>query len=323
MHDEKLVELFAEAVGDAETLDLLYLITYTDIRAVSPQSWTAWRGALLWELYHRTLRCLTRDQRYEFSSEEFQSTVLEEVKLELAGQVGEGAVDEYLHSMPYKYVVSTPVERIAQHIKMVSALGERVLFLEYEHNFDVGYTELVICTSGKPGIFSKIAGVLAARNINIIGADVYTTAGGLAVDTFRVEGVDKNPVVDEQKWKRVEEDLAQVLSGGADVGALVARGARFSPRPGALPFPPQVSVDNDISDTHTVIEVVAPDFLGLLFRLTEILFACGVDIYVARISTEADRAVDVFYVTDFDGNKITNQDKTEEIRERLAQFING
>jgi [protein-PII] uridylyltransferase len=46
------------------------------------------------------------------------------------------------------------------------------------------------------------------------------------------------------------------------------------------------------------------DFPGLLFRVTDALFKCGLDIWVAKIATKVDQVVDVFYVRDFDGQKV-------------------
>ena len=76
---------------------------------------------------------------------------------------------------------------------------------------------------------------------------------------------------------------------------------------GARPLEPeeaeaiQVTVDNSASQFFSVVEVRAPDQVGLLYRITDGLHALGLDIHSARIATLPDGALDVFYVRDVAG----------------------
>ncbi|MFQ5893040.1 MAG: hypothetical protein ACE5H5_01880, partial [Nitrospinota bacterium] len=79
--------------------------------------------------------------------------------------------------------------------------------------------------------------------------------------------------------------------------------------------------NNRISDTHTVIEMKAHDRLGLLYLVTRAMVNLGLDIYLAKISTEANRAIDVFYVTDLDGEKVFETDRIAHIRETLLDVL--
>lgn len=318
MHDEKLVKQAAEMAGTAENLKFLYLLTYADISAVGPKVWTAWKGALLWELYHRTLNYINQDEMYMLSGEEYIQRVKEEVLEELVGELDETAIDDYFKAMPYKYFLSTSVEKIIRHLRIANRLGHETVLMDWEHNFDIGYTELLVSTRNKPGIFSKIAGALASRNINIIGAQIYTTNDGVAIDTLQVEGVDKSPVLDEDKWERVKADLTRLLRDEMSVDDIPLPKERFIKRKASKEdIPTQVRVDNLISDTHTVIEVTSRDYLGHLFQSTRVLFKLGVDIYVAKVATEADKAIEVFYVTDFNGEKIQDDGRISAIKEGL------
>jgi [protein-PII] uridylyltransferase len=67
-------------------------------------------------------------------------------------------------------------------------------------------------------------------------------------------------------------------------------------------------VDQDLAETHTVIEIEADDQPGLLYRITRSMARLGWNIHSARISTRGDRATDAFYVTTRDGRKLEDEE---------------
>jgi [protein-PII] uridylyltransferase len=105
------------------------------------------------------------------------------------------------------------------------------------------------------------------------------------------------------------------------VEALLER--RHAGRRGAesVPGPAKVTLDNQLSDTHTVIEVKCPDRVGLLYLITRTLSREGLDIGSARIATEIDQAFDAFYVTDRQGRKVEDPRATDRIREALEEAL--
>ena len=128
----------------------------------------------------------------------------------------------------------------------------------------------------------------------------------MAVDTFHVNDPGGDAILDESRWEAVTRDLRRALAGECSVEALLAE--RRPRRPGLVrpstPGPARVTVDNSLSDTHTVVEVKAPDRLGLLYLVTRALAAEGLDIATAKIATDLDHALDAFYVTDRAGRKV-------------------
>ena len=85
--------------------------------------------------------------------------------------------------------------------------------------------------------------------------------------------------------------------------------------------PTEVTVDNRTSEQFTVIDVFTQDRVGLLFAITHTLFRLGLRIHLARISTNADQALDVFYVSDRDGGKIEDLDRMRELRDGLLEKV--
>ena len=83
-------------------------------------------------------------------------------------------------------------------------------------------------------------------------------------------------------------------------------------------FEPAVRFDNGASggEGRTVIEVVGPDSVGLLYRLARALTEFDVDVSGARIDTVGHDVVDSFYVTSY-GGPIEDPELQEEIRRAL------
>jgi [protein-PII] uridylyltransferase len=85
--------------------------------------------------------------------------------------------------------------------------------------------------------------------------------------------------------------------------------------------PHQVTVDNTSSSFFTIIEVFTYDFPGLLFSVTDALYRCDLNIWVAKIATKADQVVDVFYVRDLNGEKVDSPDQEEKIKKTILETL--
>jgi [protein-PII] uridylyltransferase len=318
--DPKIVADFAETVRNVENLKLLCILTYADTRAVGPDIWTVWKGALLWELYMRTYKHFTQEDEVVVTGEALIEQVKSEVMSGLSGRIPDAIVDAFFKAMPYKYIVSTRAETMAQHVQLVEGLKGEKLATKHTHHLDMGYSELMICTPSKAGNFSKIAGTLAANKLNILGAQIYTRNDGLALDTLQIESLEKKPILDERLWQRLNAELAAVLIEGREVSYRPGR-TIFARKERAVPVATVIEVNNRISDMYSVLDVTTQDRLGLLYLITTTLFELGINIHLAKVSTEATRAIDVFYVTDLLGEKIGDEHAIEDIRSRLQTAL--
>lgn len=324
MHEERLVKDFCDTVGSLENLKLLYLLTYADISAVAPEAWTPWKGALLWDLYHRAKDYLTHEPEERLTGEALLERLRELVARELAYDVSPEAIEAYFQAMPYKYVASTPPDRIVLHIQLAEKMiAQEGLAMEHWHNQQFGYSEVLVCTTGRTGILSEIAGALTSKNINILGAQVFTRQDNIAIDTLQVNRLEGGCVTDESVWQALEGNLRDMIAGKETVEALLSRRTQYVTDKRFLgrPVGPHVEINNRISDTHTVIEMKARDRLGLLYLVTREMVKLNLDIYLAKISTEASRAINVFYVTDLDKEKIFDDTRIAHIRETLLGVL--
>jgi len=170
---------------------------------------------------------------------------------------------------------------------------------------------VVVAAPDRPGLLSAVAGALALHGMDVRAANV-SGQGGVAVEVFTVE-------VARGTWPdtaRLREDLAAVLSDPAALAArLSARGRVYpAPRRSAAHVPgADVRVDNDASESATVLEVRAPDEVGLLHRITRVLFEASLDVVSARVSTLGELVVDAFYVREAEGDKVTDPERLSQI----------
>ncbi len=317
IHDPKTVADFAATVGDPDRLRMLYLLTYADMRAVGPGVLTPWQAQILHELYTRTLAALTGG-RVEKPN---RLQLAERLRAAAKGEVDLQAVKAHLAMMSDRYIETTGIQRMAEHLRMLQELGERGVVTELFHHPDLGSSDLVAVTRDLPGLFSLIAGVLAAYGINIISAQIHTRADGIAIDTFQVNDPTSEIVTSGALWTRTLDGLRAVIREEQSVETLLEK-RRAAGRAGQGPDgQPKITLDNRLSDSATVLEVKCADRLGLLYLITKTLAMLGLDIASARIATEIDQAYDTFYVHDRQGRKIEDAETLEQIRAALEQAL--
>jgi [protein-PII] uridylyltransferase len=158
--------------------------------------------------------------------------------------------------------------------------------------------------------------------MNILDAQIHTWENGICIALFNVTPP-PDPIFESEKWDRAEQDLREALAGERDFSAELAtppagRGGRPLPEGRR---PDRVEVDNTASSSYTLIEVHTMDEPGLLFRITDAIHRCGLDIKSAQIATKVDQVVDVFYVQDLSGEKIDDPDRVQEIRAAVEAVL--
>ena len=175
---------------------------------------------------------------------------------------------------------------------------------------------VIVAAPDRPGLFSSVAGALALNGMDVRAANVGSE-DGVAVEVFTVE-VARGTWPDTAKLR---EDLAAVLSDRLALGERLSERERIYPlRRGSAAHLPgsDVKVDNEASDTATVLEIRALDEIGMLHRITRTLFDAGLDVVSARVSTLGEMVVDAFYVRESGGSKVTDDSRLSEITLKIA-----
>ncbi len=321
LHDLDLILSFSETSGTMARLDQLYLLTYSDIRAVGPEVWNHWKSMLIGELYAKSNNVLEHGSlKYPFEQQALQRR--EHVR-DLLSKGPSEAIDSFMGRFDDRYFLGTPDVLIPQHYRMLSSYDGSPL-IEVIDDPNSGASEVVVLCPDRRGLFATIAGALSANSVNILNAAIATTVDGVAVDTFYVSGMGEDDTGHSRR-ERLAGDLRRVLLEEIDVTALMAerRTARFVREKLVKYRPTRVVFDNGVSTRYSVVDIFTYDRIGLLFDITSTLTGMGIDIVLSKIATKADQVADVFYLADHDGGKVTDPARQEEIRVALMSAIAG
>lgn len=199
--------------------------------------------------------------------------------------------------------------------------AHRALLEEPGTHITADHELLTVVTDDRPGIFSKVAGVLAFNGLDVVSASAYS-ANGRALSEFGVS----DPVRTETPWPRIQRDLELALDGRLAVQARVAERARTYAKQNQAGWRAEIAVvrfDNHASEAATVIDVHTTDGIGVLYRITRALTEFNVDIRSARVQTLGNQVVDAFYVVDDRGNKIDDPDTAGEIERAIVDALSS
>jgi [protein-PII] uridylyltransferase len=320
LEDEDLVIDVAARIGDPERLAALYLLTIADAGATGPLAWTPWRAALVRELVAKVQRVLERGDVGSDTAARLAERA-DAIRLALPGEDA-AAIDRFLLRMPRSYLLGLPVERIAEQYPLVvpRLAAREVRTLAAPGRRPATYA-LTVVSADHPGLLSQIAGALALAGLSILTAQVFTSEDGVAVDVFEVEGAFEE-VVDDRRWREFRGTLRRAIEERVSLSHRVEERRRHYPPP-RHDVPVRVVVDNEASDFFTVIEVGAPDRIGLLFDITRTLAEQQLDVHLAKVATFGTRVVDAFYVRDELGRKLDDRGRIDELERALRARLEG
>jgi [protein-PII] uridylyltransferase len=302
--DPEIVREFAEFIGSEERLKMLCLLTLADVEAVSPETLTPWKEELLWRLYVDTYNYLT--QRYADDIIERNQADLTEVLGGLPQDVTEAELRLFLEGFPRRYLQMFTRDAIYRHVRLARDIKPQELHLSLEQSEAVW--TLAVATLDRPFLFSNICGVLASFGMNILRGHAFTTPGGLVLDVFQFTDDERFLELNRDAHRQVLGVLQDVVSGKAEVTARL-RGREQSVFQRKMPrFSPVVRADNEASGRYTILDIIADNALGLLYRISRVISQHGCDVDLVLISTEGEKAIDVFHITKA-GAKLTEAEQ--------------
>lgn len=319
--DENLIVDTAAGIADAERLKMLYILSVADGRATGPAAWSPWKATLVGQLFTKVLHVLERGEVVGGDTAELVRLRSSELRHALI-RYPEALVESHLHEMPRSYLLAFPTDALIRHFALMEpAPGPAEVRMHSTPGGAPGVYDLVVVARDRPGLFSKVSGTLALHGVNVLGAQIYTRNDGLALESFRVASAHASEV-EGDRWKRLESDLQRALAGriSLDVRLAEKREAYARPSKGKRE-PTSVLVDNGVSDFYTVVEVHATDRVGLLYAITRALAELELDIHTAKVATYADDVVDVFYVRDIEGQRVTDPEQMREIERTVLMRI--
>ncbi len=321
LNDPKTIRDFAEIVQSRERLKLLLILTVADIRAVGPDVWTGWKGQLLRTLYFET-EPLLGGGHTELTRTERVSRTQDALRERLAGWPNQD-LERFIDRHYPAYWLRTDLDVIAEHAKLVrdaEAQGRSVVVHISTDAFR-GVTEVTLLAPNHPRLLAMVAGACTGAGANIVDAQISTTRDGMALDTIHLEREFDHADDEERRARKIATNIERMLRGEARAADVVQSKKKPKSRLSAFTVEPQVVIDNTLSDALTVIEINGLDRPGLLYDVTREISDLNLDIASAHIATFGEKAVDVFYVTDLTGKKITSATRESLIRERLTKVL--
>ena len=336
--DISVIEEFAHIIKDRRNLDALLLFTWADSNGTNNEAWSPWKETLMLQLYNATrLWLFEGKEQFKSTLIESKNNLLDRCRKMLSPSYHE-QMEQHFERMPSPYFRFREPNNICIHIKSVQTFLEREQSSE-EGSFqcdmrwidrdDRSHTELLVTAWNRPLFLEKVCCALAANQINIISADVYTRTDGVVCDLFQVCTVDQQPVSSERDRKRVLDTFREINSDPDPFAEYHPENylksktnlLRTDMTDGGIPFPTRVHVSNELSSTCTAIQIQALDRIGLLHDLFYTLGKLGLATVHSRICTEKGAAMDTLYVTWPDGSKVLDENKCREIEQVLGEII--
>ncbi len=315
--DPSVIRDFAQLVGDRKHLDYLYVLTVADVRGTNPKLWNSWRSSLFHDFYERTKRALRRGLEAPVDKDELVAETRAAARELIARDGGdpERAELDWSKLGDEYFLKHTPAE-IAWHSKLIAnrAPGDTSPLVAVRDAPERGGNAVLTFMPHTQQNFARTTALLDQMGLNILDARITPLEGGLSLDTYLVLEDTGAPITDRHRAHEIERQLWRALQGPDGALPEVTRRAPRQVR--MFSTPTQITFADDPERQRTIIELIAGDRPGLLSEVGKVLLAERVDVVTARITTIGERAEDVFYVADENGQPLV-----EEARLRLEEQL--
>ena len=324
LQDPNTIIDLKKRIQSPELLKLLYVLTVADITAVGPEIWNSWKDNLLKIVYNETLMEINGGGDIK------SRTVVEDAaKTKLRNSLSDWSDQEfekYINRFFSYYWTNINFDVHLHHAKLIRDADSKDLKIkiDIENLDDQGVTEISIYTQDHLGLFARTCAGLALAGTSVQDARIVTTKDGMTVNTFLIRSANSFSFIeDKNRISTLEDTIRKTISEERDPKILIKefKSIQIPSRKDSFIIEPRVLIDNLSSKTHTLIEINSKDKIGLLHTLASELFLMGLHISTARISTYGVRVVDVFYIKNMTGGKITEKDKIDVIKSKLMKAI--
>jgi len=333
LDDPATVAELANIVKHQRNLNALMLLTLADGQGTSAEAWSDWKESLVWQLFHETTRYLADQKSYYEQTTIERESLQTSVAKNLSPDYGD-EIDAHFELMPDNYFRASDVPEIIEHLKLfrsflenVSSRGERPLTpaVAWKALPEQGHSVVSFYTWEREQMLAKIAGSFSVVPINILNADLFPRADNTVLGVFRVCDTKAHAITDPRDFELVEQTLRCALEDERfDFLPVIEKATRQSRKRStpAIEFPTRIAMDNKTHPIYTLIEIQAPDRLGLLYDILTCLDRENVSIALSRINTQDGAAIDTLYVMDRGTHaKITDSHRITAIQKHLQNAI--
>ncbi len=343
-HDEQLLVDFASKVGSLEVLRMLFILTAADMSAVGPGGWDGWKSEILVGLFQGAALYLGDDAVAPLMTDTLARR-RDAVRRALGDKAHRPWFDQQLRRLPSDYINATDPRFVAEDLVLLGSLdpGQTAARAKYVSESQTVQVTVGINGPRADGAFHKLTGVLTGLGLTIRSAHIHSLADNLALDRFHTHDGDYSGRPPADRLGEIERSLIEAIEA-KQFKPKPFRQTRIAYRVETKQNPPdqnqpdqnqpdqnqpaqqapttrrQVRFDNTTSRDHTILDVFAVDRPGLLYEIANELFKMNLSVARAKIGTHLDQVVDVFYITDAKGEKLTDQPRLETVRRRLLEI---
>ncbi len=314
--NEEEVINFANKVKNVKNLNYLFLLSFADLNAVSDNSYDRWKNAIFQELYIKTFNILTKRDKSLLTIDEKIASI-KSYAYDHIPQKEQNEFEKFLSGLSRRYILNkNEVNVVSLYQRLKNLKSKPEIIFEYDEYHDL--YKIFLYSYNVYGVFNKVVGVLTLNNLNILSAEIYSNNDGTIIDIFYVKPIYDDIYFDEKipeiskkikefiSKKNLEKELEKKLERKIKIKHLIE---------------PNIKFDNKDSVFFTIIEITSTDFPGLLYLITDIFKEFNIEIHSAKITTMGLKAIDTFYVTDLNGDKIVDKRLQENIKQKFYELI--
>jgi [protein-PII] uridylyltransferase len=321
LNEERTSVQVAQTMENEENLKLLFLLTIADSISTGSMARSDWKISLLIELYLKVRRILMRGTLASPDITKRLDERKKRLEKRLRPQASKKDLLALMEQVSTRYFLNTPMETMSHHFRLALNMGEKKLSWVLQKMEDISVTKVIICTYDSPGLFSKMVGVFALNNIEVLSANVFTLKNGLAFDIYEVTNP-LDPLREEEQWEKIHKDILSALDESFPIDTLLSRKGRSVLEPTGVYTIRRAEVNNGVSDFFTGVEVSSEARVGLLYELARKISSLGLDIRFAKVNSDKERMNGVFYVRDSDGQKVQDDEQIRQIEEGILSVMN-
>ena len=301
--DPDIIHAFARQVGDQAHLDYLYVLTVSDVRGTNPKLWNTWKARLVEEFYERTKRALRRGLETPVDQEELIRETQAHAR-EKMRKIPDREIVRVWAQWTDAYFLRYSPEEIAWQTGVLAARdpGNDAPLVAVRQLSDRGGTAVLTYTPYRVHSFARTTAVLDQMGLNVVDARLITSSNGFSLETYAVLEDSGAVIADAERIREIERGLWRNLQQPEDSPQTVTRRAARQVR--MFSTPTQVNFSLDSRNGRTILELIAADRPGLLSEVGKVFKAEHISINGAKIMTVGERAEDVFYITDADGQSL-------------------
>jgi [protein-PII] uridylyltransferase len=246
LNEERTSVQVAQTMENEENLKLLFLLTIADSISTGSMARSDWKISLLIELYLKVRRILMRGTLASPDITKRLDERKKRLEKRLRPQASKKDLLALMEQVSTRYFLNTPMETMSHHFRLALNMGEKKLSWVLQKMEDISVTKVIICTYDSPGLFSKMVGVFALNNIEVLSANVFTLKNGLAFDIYEVTNP-LDPLREEEQWEKIHKDILSALDESFPIDTLLSRKGRSVLEPTGVYTIRRAEVNNGVS----------------------------------------------------------------------------